>query len=83
MSASHETRAANWIGKRCSFNSEPGGNLGMAGLSAKVLVGIIEAARYIGKTERGQIPNYSLTVRGASGKTVEVNMVEQYAQISE
>ncbi len=74
----HETRAANWIGKRCSFNAELGGAIG-----GKVLVGIVEAARYIGKTERGQIPNYSLTVRGASGKTAEVNFVEQYARISE
>lgn len=52
-------------------------------MAGKVLVGIIDAARYLGKTERGAIPNYSLTVRGASGKTVEVNLVEQYARISE
>lgn len=75
----HESKqAAKWIGKRCSFNSELGGP--MAG---KVLVGIVDAAKYIGKTERGRIPNYSLSVRGQSGKTLEVNLVEQYARISD
>lgn len=74
----HETQAAKWLGKRVSFDGEHGGP--MAG---KTLVGLIESARYLGETERGKIPNWSLTVRGASGKTCEVNLVEQYARISE
>jgi len=79
MSNAHETRAANWIGKRCSFNAE----LGRDVAGCKVLVGIVESAKYIGLTERGKIPNFALTVRGASGKLAEVNLVEQYARISE
>lgn len=47
-------------------------------MAGKTFVGIVESGRYIGKTERGAIPNWELTVRGASGKAVTVNMVEQY-----
>lgn len=70
-----KSQEARWIGQRCSFEGELGGP--MAG---KTLVGIVESATCIGKTGRGDIPNFKLTVRGYSGKLLEVNMVEQYAQ---
>lgn len=75
MTYDPKPQEARWIGQRCSFEGELGGP--MAG---KVLVGIVESARYLGLTERGQIPNFSLLIRGSSGKAIEVNMVEQYAQ---
>lgn len=74
----HEAQAQNWIGRKVSFDREPGN-----AVAGQRLVGIIESATAKGRTERGNIPNYGLTVRGASGKTCEVNLVEQYALISE
>jgi hypothetical protein len=38
--------------------------------------GIICAARYVGRTARGGLPDYEVTLRGASGATVTVSLVE-------
>lgn len=68
----HPAGPARWIGMRASFNyGEP----------PRRLVGIVEASRYIGRTQRGAIPDYELTVRGTSGKTVTVSLVESYASL--
>lgn len=74
----HEAQAQNWIGRKVSFDRELGNPL-----AGQRLVGLIEDCRYVGSTKRGEIPNYQIMVRGASGKTCEVNLVEQYAFISE
>jgi hypothetical protein len=48
----------------------------------KRLVGIVTEARYVGRTERGDIPDYELTVRGASGACITVSLVESHASFS-
>lgn len=64
-----------WNGRRVSFHAVPNDPQ-----CERVLVGIVEQSKYIGRTKRGGIPNWSLTVRGASGKVLEVDMCEQYAR---
>lgn len=63
----HPSGSARFLGLSCSFNY---------GTPPRRLVGIVERAIYIGRTARGQIPDYSLTIRGNSGRQVEVSMVE-------
>jgi len=60
-----------FVGLRCSFNFD-----------GRRLVGIVQAQTYIGRTVRGQIPDYRLTIRGESGKTVEISLVESYATLT-
>ena len=48
----------------------------------KRLVGIIEAQRFIGFTQRGNIPDYQLTIRGASGALITTSLVESYASVT-
>lgn len=52
-----------FIGDTCSFDHE-----------GKRLVGKVESKVWVGYTSRGHIPNYHLTVRGQSGKTMVVDM---------
>lgn len=49
----------------------------------KTLVGMIEGAVMIEPTKRGHIPNMMLTVRGRTGKLLEVNFVEQHTCVYE
>lgn len=59
----------------------PGRFLGLAASfthpsNGKRLRGIVCASRYIGPTARGAIPDYEVTIRGASGSTITVSLVE-------
>jgi hypothetical protein len=59
----------------------PGRFLGLAAsfthpTNGKRLRGIVCASRYVGPTARGAIPDYDVTLRGASGSTVTVSLVE-------
>lgn len=59
----------------------PGCFLGLAvafthPMNGKRLRGIVCASRYVGRTARGAIPDYEVTIRGASGATVTVSLVE-------
>lgn len=47
------------------------------------LVGIVEAQRFAGYTARGHIPDYHLDVRGKSGATLTISLVESYATFPE
>lgn len=47
------------------------------------LVGTVESQRYIGRTVRGDIPDYTLSIRGASGARVEASLVESHATFPE
>lgn len=60
-----------FIGKTCSFDGSAG----------RRLSGLVLAQMFIGLTDRGKIPNYRLTVQGSSGKTVEVDLVEQHVSL--
>jgi len=59
-----------FIGKRCSFEHE-----------SRSLAGVIIAQEYIGRTPRGAIPDYRVTIRGQSGKTLTVSLVESRTSI--
>lgn len=59
--------AASFVGSTVAFDH-----------AGKRLVGVVEAKRWVGYTQRGHIPNYELTVRGASGKAMTVDMHAQY-----
>lgn len=43
------------------------------------LVGTVTAQKWAGRTARGALPDYTLTVRGSSGKTIDVSLVESRA----
>jgi hypothetical protein len=60
----------NYVGKRCSFDYE-----------GRRLAGVIVSQEYAGLTPRGAIPDHRLVVRGASGRTVTVSLVESYTSI--
>jgi hypothetical protein len=60
------------IGRTCSFD-----------YAGKRLVGVITEAKDAGLTERGKIPDATCTIRGASGKSVEVSLVEAYVSLKE
>lgn len=68
----HPAGAARFVGRPVSFDDIHGGR------AERRLVGMVDHARYVGRTKRGAIPDYELTVRGASGKTVTVSLVENY-----
>lgn len=55
------------IGLKCSFDHR-----------SKRLVGIVTAAKDNGLTSRGKIPDILVTVRGDSGQTLTVSMVDTY-----
>jgi len=46
------------------------------------LVGIVIAQRFTGRTVKGNIPDYALVVRGQSGKTLEISLVENKATLT-
>lgn len=60
----------NYVGKRCSFDYD-----------GKRLAGVIVAQEFAGLTARGAIPDHRLVVRGASGRTLTVSLVESYTTI--
>ena len=68
----HPQGLSRFLGRTVSFDDPTGGP------SAKRFVGVVEAGRYLGRTELGKIPDYRLTVRGKSGKVLEVSLVEQH-----
>lgn len=47
------------------------------------LVGVITAAKDNARTARGNIPDFLVTIRGASGATKIVSFVEAYVRITQ
>lgn len=47
------------------------------------MVGVCEVSRWNGYTLRGHIPDALLIIRGKSGKTVEISLVESHATFDE
>jgi len=43
------------------------------------LVGIVTAQRFNGRTIKGDLPDYELSVRGNSGKVITISLVENRA----
>jgi len=57
-----------WIGLRCHFLKD-----------GKELIGVVTAQKWAGRTARGDLPDYTLVVRGQSGRTMEISLVENKA----
>lgn len=64
--------AENLVGLPCSFDHE-----------GKRLTGTITAAKANGLTQRGGIPDWLVTVRGQSGRSITVSFVETYMSTPE
>jgi hypothetical protein len=73
----HPAGASRFLHRACAFDDPTGG------VPPRRLVGVVEEARYVGRTARGQIPDYRCTVRGRSGALLEVSMVESYMTFPE
>lgn len=57
-----------WVGRVVRFD-----HLGQR------LTGTVIAHAYAGRTPRGNLPDYTLTIRGQSGRTLDVSLVESRA----
>jgi hypothetical protein len=66
----HPFNPSRWVGRPCSFDHSVGG------AAASRLVGTVEKAEWAGYTDRGHIPDWTLTIRGKSGAVVKVSLVE-------
>jgi hypothetical protein len=74
--------AAAFVGKIACFYELQGAVVqGLPKGGAKKLVGQVVSAKPWADADPGAIPNALLTVRGRSGKTKDVNLVEQYAAL--
>lgn len=70
----HPSGGSRFIGRQVSFDY---------GTPPRRLTGVVEQAVYLGTTLRGDIPDYQLTIRGQSGTTLSVSLVESYTQLTE
>lgn len=61
-----------WVGRTARF-------LPIGKTHGPQMVGIVIAQKWAGRNNKGSIPDYTLTVRGQSGKTMEISMVENRA----
>ena len=74
--------AESYIGKIAAFYVQRGAIVqGLPHGGAKKLVGEVIAIKPAPAAEPGNIPNCILTVRGRSGQTMDVYLVEQYASL--
>ena len=72
----------SYIGKIAAFYVQRGAIAqGLPHGGAKKLVGVVIAIKPAPAAEPGNIPNCILTVRGRSGKTMDVYLIEQWATI--
>lgn len=69
---------SRFVGQRISFDGPAG-----SPVAGKRLAGVVEAQSYAGRTARGAIPDYTLIVRGSTGRRLTVSLVESYAIFSE
>lgn len=47
----------------------------------KLACGVAEGGRFIGLRERGNIPEYEMDVKGRTGRTARIRMVENHAGV--
>jgi hypothetical protein len=71
-SLSLDPRPDHWLQRAVSFTHE-----------GKQLVGVIVAQQYVGRNPRGDLDDWLVTVRGQSGKTVEVSFLDAYVALKE
>ena len=68
----YASEPSKWVGRTARFLP-----LGVA--HGAQYVGIVTAQQWAGRTAKGNLPDYRLTVRGQSGNTMEISMVENRA----
>lgn len=66
----HDPR--RWVGRECTFD------LPLSDDSTRRATGTVIAQKWAGRTKRGAIPDYTLTIEGRSGTRVNVSMVESH-----
>jgi hypothetical protein len=70
-----------FTGKFACFYSQPGQVVGCLPLpTARMLVGQVVRSVKAPNCKKGDIPNATLTIRGRSGREVQVSLVEQYVR---
>jgi hypothetical protein len=69
--ADPQNHVDQFTGRQCSFDGPDG----------KRLSGTVLKQEWIGYTTRGNLPNWILMVQGSSGRTREVDLVEQHVSI--
>jgi hypothetical protein len=52
-------------------------------MQGKRTYGTVKEASYVGRQPRGDIPDYSLTIQGRSGRTITVSLVDSHAQFAD
>jgi hypothetical protein len=72
----HPAGAQRFIGRAVSFDHPVGEP------APKRLCGVVESARYIGRTARGQIPDYEIVIRGKSGAALTTSLVESKSSLT-
>jgi len=73
---------SKYVGQIAAFYPKPGAVIGCVPVAGSVRhVGAVVGAKPNGITKRGAIPDTLLTIRGKSGRTVTVSMVESYTQL--
>lgn len=65
-----DPRPGYWLEKAVSFDHE-----------SKKLVGVIVSQRYVGLNPRGDIPDWLVKIKGASGKILEVSFCDAYVTL--
>lgn len=70
-----EPHPRNWVGKCCSFDLRRKG-----GVTTRES-GQITAQRWLGFTVRGRIPEYEVTIVGASGRSVFARITRDHVSI--
>jgi hypothetical protein len=68
----HPAGPSRFTGRQLSFDHD-----------GKRLRGYCTEAVYVGRTARGDIPDYRLTIRGQSGASITVSLVESHASFSD
>ena len=72
------------IGKIAAFYAKPGQVKNCLPVPGAVRhVGAVIASKPTTNAQPGNLPNHTLTIRGRSGRTAEVNMVEQFCCLHE
>jgi hypothetical protein len=77
----------NWRGCNCTFEVEiAGGEIaiderGFAMPGTAKVSGIVIDQLYLGLSTAGQIPNFELKIRGSSGKTAKISLLENNFQL--
>lgn len=61
-----------WVGKTARF-------LPVGKAHGAQMVGIVTAQKWAGRTVKGNLPDWSLDVRGSSGKVITISLVENRA----